>query len=158
MNGTRCRNHVHNILLDGPDAAQPLEAKDAHSVKNRSDLADKALHVSKANGMNIVPLVRFRYFASLRRSASVAATKSIRAARSTKSPRVGFGTTMSFGCSDDFYGLLYSGANNGMWPMTRLTWRIVDPNLDFGAIPLCCAFYCNRWTQTLLYTVSHFFA
>ena len=38
---TRWRNHVHNILLDGPDAAQPLEAKDAHSTKNRSELADR---------------------------------------------------------------------------------------------------------------------
>ena len=26
----RWGNHVHNILVEGPDPAQPLEAKDAH--------------------------------------------------------------------------------------------------------------------------------
>ena len=57
---TRWRNHVHNIVVEGPDPAQPLQDKDAHSTKNPSDLANDAPYVSKANSTNIVPLVRSR--------------------------------------------------------------------------------------------------
>ena len=52
---TRCRNHVHNKLTEGPEPAHSLDAVVAHSTKNRSDLPDKASYVPRAKGTNFVP-------------------------------------------------------------------------------------------------------
>ena len=40
------RNHMHNMLIEGPDLAHSLETNVAHSTQNRSDLLYIALYVS----------------------------------------------------------------------------------------------------------------
>ena len=51
---TLYRNYVHNKLTVGPDLAHSLDANVAHSAKNRSDLSDNAVYVSRSKGTNIV--------------------------------------------------------------------------------------------------------
>ena len=48
---------MHNKLMEGPKSADYLDAKVAHSTKNRSDLKDNASYVSRAKGNNFVPVV-----------------------------------------------------------------------------------------------------
>ena len=44
------RNHVHSKLIEGLGPAHSLDAKVAHSTKQRSDQFDDALHVSEGHG------------------------------------------------------------------------------------------------------------
>ena len=128
-------NHVQNKLIEGIDPAHSLDADVAHSTKNRSELSDNALYVSRKKGTNFVVTARSRYIrrVSFLRFASVAATRSFLAARSTKSRRVGSATIMS----------------TKVWPIaaSEITMSTRPPRLlgaDEGRKPVRSRFACWR--------------
>ena len=49
---TRCRNHVHNKLMEGPDPAHSLDANVAHQTQKRSDQSDYPETIRALSGLD----------------------------------------------------------------------------------------------------------